>query len=693
MSSANLTQVGSPAAPPPTADILKLIYEGTAIATGVDFFRELVRATATAMKVYFCFVAEFAGCQERVHTLAYWQGSDFTDNIEFALDGTVCEDVLKGQVRYYPQGVQALFPREPALVQLGIESYLATPMTDRNGEVLGHLAIFDRKPMQFQESELSVFRIFGARAAAELERVHAIEALRHSEERLANILASATDAIITIDDKHHITLFNHAAEKVFRCAADWAMGQPFDRFLSASFRQLIKPLTGERNHDKRKLWAPDGITAVRADAEEFPVEATISPLQVCGKQLYTIILRDINERELALQQIHKLQLENLSLQEELRRRQQFAEMIGDSTAMREVFEQIAVVAATDATVLLIGETGTGKELIARALHERSDRKDRLMVSVNCAALPSELIESELFGHEKGAFTGATAQRKGRFELADNGTIFLDEVGELTAQAQAKLLRILQQQSFERVGGSSTLQVNARVIAATNRDLSAMVREGEFRDDLFYRLNVFPIHVPPLRERRSDIPLLARHFLHQMARKLDKPVQGIDKQSLECLMSYSWPGNVRELQNVIERATILARGTMLSITDPLFTNPPPMPASEPLTGTLDSVPWIRYRRPTSSRCWRSAVAGSKAATVRPRCSILNRAHCATACENSASTKRPRDNLPVNPPRGTDLAARCVPFLPACINGFLPRVRAVFPDLFISQMIIRLLTVTR
>ncbi len=588
MSTAHSAPLNNPPAPPATEDILQLIYQGTATATGEDFFRALVRATAMAMQVHFCFVAEFAGSRERVRTLAYWKGRDFVDNIEFALHGTVCEDVLKGEVRYYPEGVQALFPQEPALVDLGIESYLATPMTDRQGEVLGHLAICDVKPMDFRESELAVFKIFGARAAAELERMYATESLRQSEERLATILSSATDAIITIDGDHHITLFNQAAEQVFRCSAAWAVGQPFDRFLSASFRQLIAPFLDKGTAEAHQVWAPEGITAVRADGEEFPIEATISPLQVFGTRLYTIILRDINERELARLEIHNLQAENLNLQEEIRRRQRFAEMIGDSPAMSEMFEQIAMVAGTDASVLLIGETGTGKELIARALHERSPRKDRLMVSVNCAALPSELIESELFGHEKGAFTGATAQRKGRFELADNGTIFLDEVGELTAQAQAKLLRILQQQSFERVGGSTTLHVNARVIAATNRDLAAMVKDGRFRDDLFYRLNVFPIRVPPLRERRSDIPLLARHFLHQMARKLNKPVQGIDKESLERLMGYSWPGNVRELQNAIERATILSQGPTLSITDPTFTNPPQMPATEPSAGSLDAV---------------------------------------------------------------------------------------------------------
>jgi len=571
-----------------TDDILQLIYQGTAVATGQQFFRALVRATAMAMQVRYCFVSEFAGSHERVRTLAFWDDQDFTGNIEYDLDGTVCEGVLLGELRYYPENVAPQFPQEEALEQLGIESYLATPMTNSSGGVLGHMAVFDVKPMRFTERELDVFRIFGARAAAELERIRVEESVRQSEERLNTILATATDAIITVDAEHRITLFNNAAAQVFRCSATWAVGQPFDRFLSASFRQLLPLVLDSNAVDCHQLWAPEGITALRADGEEFPIEATISPLHVQGNRLYTIILRDINERELARQQIQKLQDDNLNLHEEFRRRQRFAEMIGDSPAIREVFEQIDMVAGTDASVLLIGETGTGKELIARALHERSERRERMMVSVNCAALPSELIESELFGHEKGAFTGATTQRKGRFELADNSTIFLDEIGELTAQAQAKLLRILQQQSFERVGGSSTLHVNARVIAATNRDLAAMMKSGHFRDDLYYRLNVFPIRVPPLRDRHTDIPLLARHFLYQIARRLNKPVRGIEQQSLERLMRYSWPGNVRELQNVIERATILAQGTTLIINDPGFDHPPAMPATSSTAVSLDAV---------------------------------------------------------------------------------------------------------
>jgi transcriptional regulator with GAF, ATPase, and Fis domain len=232
--------------------------------------------------------------------------------------------------------------------------------------------------------------------------------------------------------------------------------------------------------------------------------------------------------------------------------------------MRAVLEAVQLVARTDATVLITGETGVGKELIARAVHEASDRRGRALVTVNCAALPGELIESELFGHERGAFTGAINQRRGRFEMADGGTIFLDEVGELSAQAQAKLLRVLQEQALERVGGGELIKVNVRVVAATNRDLAQMVRASTFRADLFYRLDVFPLVVPPLRERRTDIPLLARHFLHKYARKLGKPLQDISAASMERLCRYNWPGNVRELQNIIERMAIVAPGPTLEV---------------------------------------------------------------------------------------------------------------------------------
>ncbi|MFQ5937231.1 MAG: sigma-54 interaction domain-containing protein, partial [Acidiferrobacterales bacterium] len=252
------------------------------------------------------------------------------------------------------------------------------------------------------------------------------------------------------------------------------------------------------------------------------------------------------------------------LREEIETEYNFEEIVGASSALRKLLDQLQLVAGTESTVLIEGETGTGKELIARAIHNRSPRRQHPLVKVNCAALPRELVESELFGHEKGAFTGATQQRKGRFELADKGTIFLDEVGELPPEAQAKLLRILQEQEFERVGGTQSIRTDVRVIGATNRDLASEVESGTFRSDLFYRLNVFPLTVPPLRDRRSDIPVLAQHFLEKAGGNLGKHFEGLAPESLAELMRYTWPGNVRELENVIERAAILSPGPALEV---------------------------------------------------------------------------------------------------------------------------------
>jgi len=268
----------------------------------------------------------------------------------------------------------------------------------------------------------------------------------------------------------------------------------------------------------------------------------------------------------------KLAVERLYLESEIRTEHRFEEIVGDSPALRGVLQRAEVVAGTDSTVLILGETGTGKELVARAIHDRSDRRDRTFVKLNCAAIPTGLLESELFGHERGAFTGAIAQKIGRFEVANGGTLFLDEVGEIPLELQPKLLRVLQEQEFERLGGTKTIKVDVRLVAATNRDLGRMVEEQRFRDDLYYRLNVFPLEVPPLRERLEDIPALVRYFVHQFARRMGRRIEVIPCEALDALRQYAWPGNVRELANLIERATILSPGPTLQI--PLAELKPP-----------------------------------------------------------------------------------------------------------------------
>ena len=304
-----------------------------------------------------------------------------------------------------------------------------------------------------------------------------------------------------------IVIFNRAAENIFGCASSEVIGQSIHRFLSEDLIKLLGNYiaVAESQTGEGRLWIPEGLRAIRKDGETFPIEATVSRTVVSSGTLFTLILRDINQRKQAEEMLEQLRRQNLYLKEELQSEVNFEELVGASAAMQKVFRSIEMVAQTDSNVLLLGETGTGKELIARALHNLSRRKQNVIVKVNCAALPAGLVESELFGHEKGAFTGAVSQKKGRFELAHQGTIFLDEVGELPLDTQTKLLRVLQEQEFERVGGSHTLKVDARVIAATNRNLAEEVRRGAFRPDLFYRLNVFPIEVPPLASAQRGHP--------------------------------------------------------------------------------------------------------------------------------------------------------------------------------------------
>ncbi len=292
-------------------------------------------------------------------------------------------------------------------------------------------------------------------------------------------------------------------------------------------------------------------------------DADLEFLQQVAQQVAVAV-----ENALAFQEIaelkDKLSKEKLYLEEELRLEHGFDDILGDSQALKNVLKQVEVVAPTDSTVLIQGETGTGKELIARAIHRLSARAERTFVKLNCAAIPTGLLESELFGHERGAFTGAISQKAGRFELADKGTIFLDEVGEIPLELQSKLLRVLQEQEFERLGSTKTIRVDVRLVAATNRDLKTLVEHNQFRSDLYYRLNVFPLTLPPLRKRREDIPILVRYFTQHYAVRMKKNIQTVPANTLEVLTRYAWPGNIRELENLVERSVILTQGTDLQV---------------------------------------------------------------------------------------------------------------------------------
>ena len=413
------------------------------------------------------------------------------------------------------------------------------------------------------------------------QRKTAQRAHRESEQHLSAVIDSAIDAIISFDANRTVHLFNRAAESMLGCSAEARLQQPLDWLLTDGLRAVVQQYvrthapsddpppaapnpSAEADAGGRYVSAAEGLRARRSDGTTFRVEATLSPVRLPDKRRYVLILRDVETMKKTEAQVSQLESEKQYLRRELESEYNFEEIIGQSAALQTVFDAIAQVAETDTTVLVSGETGTGKELVARAVHNRSARADEMLVKVNCAALPSDLIESELFGHEKGAFTGATDRRIGRFELADGGTLFLDEVGELPMGTQAKLLRALQEQAFERVGGSQTLQVDTRILAATNRDLSAEVEAGRFRSDLYYRLHIFPILVPPLRERDGDVPLLAHHFVETFAAQTGKAITGISTEAMAMLEHYDWPGNVRELANIIERAVILASGPTLRV---------------------------------------------------------------------------------------------------------------------------------
>jgi PAS domain S-box-containing protein len=443
--------------------------------------------------------------------------------------------------------------------------------------VFGHVAVFDERPMPEEPRKLLAFRIFAARAAAELARFHVEQQLRESEERLRDLYEEAPIAYVKEDMESRFISANRAALRILGIKPEEVpgfVGQSLVPHTSDAQRRVKEAFTSVgRGTDTSGV-----VLELRRKDNGQPVWVQWWSKPEPGGKYTRSMFVDITDRVQMEQEHARLSAQNVYLQEEIKSVYNFEEIIGQSPALLDALEKVRRVARTDATVLITGETGTGKELIARAIHFASHRRGKPLIKVNCAAMPASLVESELFGHEKGAFTGAISRRVGRFELAHGGTIFLDEVSEIPLDIQAKLLRVLQEHEFERVGGTNPIKVDVRVIAATNRDLVKSIGEGEFRDDLYYRLNVFPIALPPLRDREGDVPLLVHFLVARFAARVGVRIESVGKATLERLSRYSWPGNIRELENVLERAVILSNGPRLEIDPEVFTSAPACPVN-------------------------------------------------------------------------------------------------------------------
>jgi formate hydrogenlyase transcriptional activator len=460
------------------------------------------------------------------------------------------------------------------LALTGVRASWSSPIISHDGKVLGTFGMLNHEVRHPSPAEMQLIDYASRIAGIAIERDRsksaltlAFETIKKSETELREIVDAIPQAITVLDSDGNVLYVNKWLFEYSGMSAEEVKSHDFhSRFFHAE--DVARWQHEGRDALSRALPFEDEQRALGKDGKYRWFLIRYNPLHdEQGRILrWYATGTDIEDRKRAEERIRN---ENLALREEIDRSSMHEEIVGSSRALRAVISQISKVAPTDSTVLVLGETGTGKELIARAIHNRSTRSTRAFIRVNCGAIPPSLIASELFGHEKGSFTGALQRRMGRFESADGGTIFLDEIGDLPMETQVALLRVLQEREFERIGGSQTVSVDVRVLAATNRDLNAAVKEGSFREDLFYRLNVFPIRMPALRERTDDIPLLAEYLIDRYAKRLGKRITKISKKTLDLLQAYSWPGNIRELQNVIERAVILSDSETFSVDETWF----------------------------------------------------------------------------------------------------------------------------
>jgi formate hydrogenlyase transcriptional activator len=586
------------------------IAEGVSGQTGDGFFRSLVRHLGRALDAEYVLVGALQPGRERVTTLAVYAHGREGAAVEYDLAGTPCANVVDRQVCSYPSDVQRLFPLDTMLSEMGAEGYVGSPMIDSTGRCLGLICAITERPLENPKLAESLLQIFAARAEAELERKNYEDALARSEERYRALVTHGVEAVLRVDFEPPVPLDLPEDEQIELLYSNGYVADCNEQAAKLMGRERAEELIGapldviSPRSDPRRVERFRGRIRNRWNLSE--VEYTLAGRQLLmtrqgiieNNQLRTgwITARDITALKEAEAEVRRLNTElehrveelttlkgrlesdNAYLLDEIRTEHHLGEMVGSSSGFRELTDRIQLIASTSATVLICGETGTGKELVARAIHNLSPRSARPLVKVNCAAITAGLVESELFGHVKGAFTGAVERRVGRFEYANGGTLFLDEVTELPLEIQAKLLRVLQEQEFEPVGSNHTVKVDVRLIAATNRNLAEVVREGRFRMDLYYRLLVVPVDVPPLRERREDIPALAASFVARLSRQFGRRLEGISEAMMRQLMAYEWPGNIRELENLLARAVLLSSGGILDV--PLFETRPNKPAENP-----------------------------------------------------------------------------------------------------------------
>jgi transcriptional regulator with PAS, ATPase and Fis domain len=570
------------------------IAEGVSGQTGEAFFRSLARHLAAALKADFVLVGALQPSGSRIATLAAYTDGKNVPSFEYDLDGTPCANVVAKRLCSYPRGVQRMFPKDLMLAQLGAEGYVGSPMIDSTGRCLGLVCALTRQPLQDAKLAETVLQIFAVRASSELERKNYEDALADSEKRLRALVTHGVEAVIRIEFKSPISMdlpeddqieliYRHGYVADCNIQAAQLFGRSSAEELIGTRVEAVSPLSDPEQIERlrsgiRSRWQFSQVERIINGRNLlFTRHGEIEHGMLTGgwvtirdltglKQSEAEILRlnsELKQHVAELTELKgRLEQDNAYLLEEIKAEHNNHEMIGNSPLFRELLDRVRLVAGTSATVLITGETGTGKELVARAIHNLSPRKDRPLVKVNCAAISAGLVESELFGHVKGAFTGATEKRAGRFEHAHGGTLFLDEISELPLESQSKLLRVLQEQEFEPVGSNRTVKVDVRILAATNRNLAEAVREGRFRMDLYYRLLVIPVEVPPLRERREDIPALATHFVKILSRQFGRRVHRISEATMRQLMAYDWPGNIRELENLLARAVVLSPGEVL-----------------------------------------------------------------------------------------------------------------------------------